>query len=260
MPSNLLAHLELQTEDPFETVFAEAPILMQSIDAGGRLINVSRFLADFLGYEREEMIGRPSTDFLTEDSRRHAVETVLPRFFREGRADGVGCDYVRKNGDVVAMVMSATSQIDETGAFTRSLAVLYDNTEARRAHEMLARSQQLETIGQLDGGVAHDFNNILSVIAGNLHLLETASNPDERALLIKSANDAVGGGASLSRQLLTMGKQQALMPEPVSLDAVIDTFVVFCRNVFPATISVQFDHRTEPLRVFADPNLLQSTL
>lgn len=132
--------------------------------------------------------------------------------------------------------------------------------ELNATKDALGQSQRLDAIGRVASGVSHDFNNVLGVISGNLHLLETANTPHERAALLKSANEAVEGGASLSRQLLTMGKQQALMPEAVSLDAVIDTFVVFCRNVFPATISVDVGPRPEPLMIFADPNLLQSTL
>ncbi|MEO1688278.1 MAG: PAS domain S-box protein, partial [Pseudomonadota bacterium] len=60
-------------EDPFDTVYADAPILMHSIDAEGRLINVSRYWAGLLGYTREEMIGRRSSEFLTEESRRYEV-------------------------------------------------------------------------------------------------------------------------------------------------------------------------------------------
>ncbi len=132
--------------------------------------------------------------------------------------------------------------------------------ELNSTRDALEQSQRMDAIGRVASGVSHDFNNVLSVVAGNLHLLETASDPHERAKLIKSATEAVEGGASLSRQLLTMGKQQALMPEAVRLDAVIDTFVVFCRNVFPASISIQVSHPNEQIAIFADPNLLQSTL
>ena len=132
--------------------------------------------------------------------------------------------------------------------------------ELNSTKDALEQSQRMDAIGRVASGVSHDFNNVLSIVAGNLHLLETAGDPQERSRLLKSATEAVEGGASLSRQLLTMGKQQVLMPEAVSLDAVIDTFVVFCRNVFPASISIKVSHPTEQITIFADPNLLQSTL
>lgn len=124
----------------------------------------------------------------------------------------------------------------------------------------LEQASRLDAIGQVASGVSHDFNNVLGVIAGNLHLLEFAHDPAERAALIKSANEAVEGGASLSRQLLTMSKQQTLLPKAVPLNAVIDTFIVFCRNVFPASISIDARHNAKSPTVYADPNLLQSAL
>ncbi|WP_415400780.1 ATP-binding protein [Tateyamaria sp. SN3-11] len=124
----------------------------------------------------------------------------------------------------------------------------------------LEQAHRLDAIGRVASGVSHDFNNVLGVIAGNLHLLEFELDPRERAALIKSANEAVEGGASLSRQLLTMGKQQALIPKAVPLNAVIDTFIVFCRNVFPASVAVDARHSGESPIVYADPNLLQSAL
>ncbi|MEL6467983.1 MAG: ATP-binding protein [Pseudomonadota bacterium] len=132
--------------------------------------------------------------------------------------------------------------------------------ELRSTKDALDQANRLEAIGQVASGVSHDFNNVLSVIAGSLHLLELEHDPNERAALIKSANEAVEGGASLSRQLLTMGKQQALRPEAVPLSALIDTFVVFCRNVFPASIAVDAHRTEENPTVYADPNLLQSAL
>ena len=132
--------------------------------------------------------------------------------------------------------------------------------ELNSTKDALDQANRLDAIGQIASGVSHDFNNILSVISGNLHLLELEHDPNERAALIKSANEAVEGGASLSRQLLTMGKQQALRPEAVSLSALIDTFIVFCSNVFPASIAVHAHHTEENPTVYADPNLLQSAL
>ncbi|WP_299145257.1 ATP-binding protein [uncultured Tateyamaria sp.] len=132
--------------------------------------------------------------------------------------------------------------------------------ELSSTKDALDQANRLDAIGQVASGVSHDFNNILGVIAGNLHLLELEHDPNERAALIQSANEAVEGGASLSRQLLTMGKQQALRPEAVSLSALIDTFIVFCRNVFPASIAVDARYTEEDPTVYADPNLLQSAL
>ncbi len=132
--------------------------------------------------------------------------------------------------------------------------------ELSSTRSALEQAQRMDAIGKVASGISHDFNNILSVISGNLHFLQTETDPAARSALLRSARNAIEGGASLSRQLLTMGKQQTLMPEAVSLDAVITTFVVFCRNVFPASIEVRPQEGGADITVHVDPNLLQSAL
>ena len=82
----------------FEPFFEVAPILMHSIDAKGELLQVSNFWATKLGYAKEEMIGRKSTDFLTPASQKYANEVVLPQFFRTGSIYNAAYDFVRKDG------------------------------------------------------------------------------------------------------------------------------------------------------------------
>lgn len=261
MPHRLLSHLDSLRVDPFETVFADAPVLMHCIDADGRLLNVSRFWADCLGYDRDEMIGRRSTDFLTEESRRYATDTVLPEFFSTGRIDGIAYDFVRRDGEVMHMILSATSQYDETGAFARSLAVLYDNTDARRATEMLARSQRLDTIGQMAGGVAHDFNNLLSVIQGNLELLRDLPETAERERCLDDALKATARGAALTQQLLSFGRRARLAPVRLALVDAVEENCSLMRRLLPANISLEFDPPQGLLGdVRLDPHQLQAAL
>lgn len=129
--------------------------------------------------------------------------------------------------------------------------------DAKRA---LAQSRRLDAVGQVATGVSHDFNNVLSVISGNLSLLENARSDAERAESIKTMRDAVEGGASLSHQLLAIGKQLTPVPEPVLLDDVMHKFSKFCEKVLPASIAVDFKRDAGAPTVFLDPNLFQSVL
>ena len=107
----------------FNVLFDDAPIKMHAIDKNGILLNVSRFWAKSLGYDRSEMIGRRSSDFLTEDSRTYATETALPIFFRDGQIEDVEYDFVRKDGSIMTVLMSAVAQ---TAAKTIILISLMD--------------------------------------------------------------------------------------------------------------------------------------
>src|SRR6476661_1218468 len=85
------------------------------------------------------------------------------------------------------------------------------------AHAALAQSEKMDAIGKLTGGVAHDFNNVLQVIGGNLQLASQHAHDDETLLRrLESAHEAVERGAMLSSQLLAFARRQPL--EPVAID------------------------------------------
>ena len=86
---------------------AVTPAMLHSIDEKGRLISVSDAWLAKLGYTRDEVLGRRSSDFLTAESREHAVRNVLPEFFRLGRCDNVQYQMVCKDGSVIDVLLSA---------------------------------------------------------------------------------------------------------------------------------------------------------
>jgi PAS domain S-box-containing protein len=127
------------SKEKYQSLYDDTPVMMHSIDREGRLLSVSNYWLDALGYERDEVIGRSSVDFLTPESRRYAQDVVLPEYFRTGRCRDVPYQFVKKNGEFIDVLLSATAERDEHGAIARSLAVLIDVTERKRAEEMLHR-------------------------------------------------------------------------------------------------------------------------
>jgi len=138
-----LAHVESH----HEWLFSHLPAIMHSIDAQGRLSAVNDRWIEALGYTRDEVIGKRSTEFLTQESARYAREVVLPAFFEAGRCDNVLYQFVRKDGSLLDVMLSAIVDRDEAGNVVRSQAVLTDVTErlaAERAAQ--AAAAQEETI------------------------------------------------------------------------------------------------------------------
>ncbi|MDC3952557.1 PAS domain S-box protein [Polyangium jinanense] len=128
-------------------MFQNLPTIMHSIDAQGRISAVNDRWIETLGYTRDEALGRRSTEFLTPESARYAREIVLPAFFKTGRCDNVLYQFVRKDGSLLDVMLSAIADRDEAGNVIRSQAVLTDVTEqlaAERAAQ--AAAAQEETI------------------------------------------------------------------------------------------------------------------
>lgn len=108
---------------PLDVLLRDCPWMAYSIDRKGYLINVSTVVADELGYKPAEMIGTPSVDFLTPQSRLAAKTRYLPEFWKTGELRNVPYTYVRSNGDPMPVHMTAIA-IGESGKFKRSLAML----------------------------------------------------------------------------------------------------------------------------------------
>ncbi|WP_421988749.1 ATP-binding protein [Roseococcus sp.] len=100
---------------------------------------------------------------------------------------------------------------------------LRDQAGLAEADEHLRQAQKIDAIGQLTGGVAHDFNNLLQVLLGGVSLLELGGHDDARKrLILEGMRHAAERGASLTRQLLSFSRRQALRPQPVHLPSQIE--------------------------------------
>ena len=106
--------------------------MMHSIDRDGRLAAVNNRWLEVLDYERSEVIGRRSTDFLTPSSRRYALEVALPAFFERGETEGVSYQMVKKNGEVISVSLSATAELNEAGEVVSSRCFIIDEAQHRR--------------------------------------------------------------------------------------------------------------------------------
>lgn len=171
------------------------------------------------GYTEAEIIGSHFSRFYTpEDVAAGVPFRGLETARRDGRFEAEGwrvrCDGSRFFAHVII------DAIYEDGELVGFAKVTRDITERRRAGEQLEQTQRalfqaqkMEALGKLTGGVAHDFNNVLQVLRGNLELLENRHGRDAwSAERLNNAIDAVDRGAKLAAQLLAFGRQQPLAP------------------------------------------------
>ncbi|MEO0539279.1 MAG: CheR family methyltransferase [Cyanobacteria bacterium P01_A01_bin.105] len=131
-----------QGEARYRQLYENTPVMMHSIDATGKLVSVSDYWLDTLGYAWTEVVGRPSTDFLTAESQEYAREVVLPAYFKSGFCKDVPYQMICKNGSIIDVLLSATAERDESGAIVRSRAVLIDVTERKQAGIELNRYRE----------------------------------------------------------------------------------------------------------------------
>ncbi|WP_138514389.1 sensor domain-containing diguanylate cyclase [Rhodoferax bucti] len=124
----VLADSEAKAKDQY----FQTPAMLHSIDAQGRIVQMSRLWLETLGYTEAEVMGRHVSDFMTPDSARQAREVVIPMAVRNGRCDNIEYQLRKKDGSVCDVLLSAIWEYDSQHQPVRSLAVLQDVTEKKR--------------------------------------------------------------------------------------------------------------------------------
>ena len=124
-------------------LYRQLPSMFHSINAQGVLEYVSDIWLETLKYEREDVIGRPSTAFLSPKSRQYAEEVVLPQFFKTGRCTNIEYQFLDRLGHPVDLLLSATATIDAKGQFVRSNAMMQVVTDRNEERSELQRQTAL---------------------------------------------------------------------------------------------------------------------
>ena len=224
-----------EAERQSQSIFETSQDVIQVADGYGRLVQASPSSAKVFGYRPEEMIGRSTQDFiLPEDLETARTETRAARHGRAARH--FRCRYVHKDGHVVALLwMAVWSEPDH-----RYFFIGRDMTEYEYTEEQLRQAQKMEAVGQLTGGVAHDFNNILMIIMANVDALEEDEKLDPRLLArIKGIGDATQRAADLTRQLLAFSRKQALRPQRTNINDLVAVTSKLLRRTLGARIEIE---------------------
>jgi PAS domain S-box-containing protein len=211
-----------ESEMRFRAMVNKAPVMMHSTDEAGKLIRVSDHWLETMGYRREEVIGRKSTSFLTQESQRFVEGVSYPKFLRLGWCKNVPLRFVKKDGQSIDVLLSAIIDRSASNHSFETLAVLVDITDRIQLEAELLKTRKLESIGVLAGGIAHDYNNLLAVIMGNLSLVRaTLPMDDDNASALLEIEKATIKARDLTRKLITFSRGGEPIKHPVNLKALV---------------------------------------
>jgi nitrogen-specific signal transduction histidine kinase len=149
---------------------------------------------------------------------------------------------------------------DDAGNVARLVGTVEDVTDRRQLEDQVRQSQKLEAIGQLAGGVAHDFNNILTVIQGYGSLLLAEDISDEAANAVEQVLLATNRAANLTRQLLTFGRRQVMQPGSVDLNDIVGGLAKMLQRILGEDVHLEVRLHPTPLFARADAGMLDQVL
>jgi signal transduction histidine kinase/CHASE3 domain sensor protein/ActR/RegA family two-component response regulator len=191
-----------------------------------------------------------------------AGETPTARALRGEKFDGLEVNVRRiESRDPIYLVASGRPMHDASGAVSGASLIFRDNTAARETEQKLHQSQKLDAIGKLTGGVAHDFNNMLTVIAGTTEILvaDLGSRPDLQAVA-SLINQAADRCAELVQHLLAFARKQPLQPRKVNISETILDIAKLLRPTLGEHIEVKSILERDIPTALVDPSQLANAL
>jgi PAS domain S-box-containing protein len=243
-----------ESERLFRMVFERAPIGI-SVGREGMMSRTNPALQRMVGYTGVELARCHYSEITHPDDRTLTVQLELD----EGRRDSFSVDkrLVTKDGQVVdARVHVALDVEDGIG-----IGLIEEATERRRLEEELRRAQRLEAIGKLAGGVAHDFNNLMTAVLGYSELVLKRLDPhDVNREKLEAIHESALRASDLTRQLLAFGRRQVLQPADVDLREVVARLDGLLRSLLGDDIRLQVFPADEPAVVRADATQLEQVV
>ncbi len=250
-----------QSEEFLKNVVDHIPAMVFAKDAVKlRFITINKYGEELLGFSRKEILGRSNHDLFPKEQADY--------FSAKDRETLESGELVEIPEEVISTATGNrtlhTKKIplmDDQGKARYLLGIAEDITEKKQLEEKLLQSQKMEAIGQLAGGVAHDFNNILMVIMGYGSMLRNdpalASENREQVERIMEAADKA---AQLTAGLLTFSRKQVIKTQTVDLNEVIRRVEKFLSRIIGEDVQLKAQLPEHPLPVEMDSNQIEQVL
>ena len=245
-----------------EALLEGAPDPVVIVDHAGRIAIVNARTEIVFGYPRAELIGQAVEMLIPEQSRAtHAAPREWYHRSPSAREMGAGSELFarRRDGTVFAVDVSLSPMSTPEG--TLIISTIRDVTDRRRTEDLLRQAQKMEAIGNLTGGMAHDFNNFLGVIIGNLDLARRQVDGNEDlAEMIGEALEAAWHGADLTRRLLAFARQQPLQPKCVNVNDLVTNIIRLLSRTLGENIEISLNLAAHLPPTVIDPAQLEASL
>jgi PAS domain S-box-containing protein len=253
-----------ESEERMRSIFETSYQFMGLLALDGTIQDVNRASLESIGARLEDLVGIPFWD-----SPWFASTPDMPRTVRSGFDVVLGGGTVRQE---ITLNLPAGRRVfdfsmrpvkDASGKVTAVVPEAVEITERRQAEDALRQAQKMEAVGQLTGGLAHDFNNILAGVVGNLQLMRVRlaqGKSESLARYIDAAESVADRATTLTQRLLAFSRRQALDPRITSVNRLVTSMrELIVRTVGPA-VQVESSLAQDAWNTRCDPHQLESAL
>ena len=241
-------------------VVDSAPVGIARTDDHGRILLANEALAKMLGRSQEDLVGLRWSEFSHPEDRDLGHTEFLAVIAGQLSSGQFTKRYVGAGGEALWASVTLSSVLGADGALG-AVAIVENVTERRELESQLLQAQRLDAVGELAGGIAHEFNNLLTVIRGYADLLEVHDGLDmEERAAVENIAEASDRAAALTHQLLGFSRRQMRRPELVDLDADVHAIADLLRGLVTPAIRFELEGTCGSARIEIDRLQLQQVL
>ena len=258
--------LDLSERDRVEDAVRLQALLLDTVqqaviatDLDGAITSWNPYAEQLYGWRADEVLGLTRRELFGADIDEADAEAA--EALASGESWTGELTLTRRDGRPLTVIATRSPVQDSTGRTIGVVGVSTDLTEQRNLQEQLRQSQKMEAVGMLAGGVAHDFNNVLTVIGGNVSLLLSDTPADDpRQEDLREIRQAAERAASLTRQLLAFSRRQILKPQSLQVGSLVSDMLPMLRRLIGEDVDLHFNARDHAVSVEADPGQLEQVL
>lgn len=256
-----------RSEEKFKRLLQNSNDIIAVMDAKGIQISVSGPVEAFFGYRPEEVIGKNVFDFIHPDDIKATREIFTEAAMQPGITLRAEVRFRHKNGTWKTVEAVGSNYLHDP-LISGIIVNTRDISERKKVEEehskleaQLQQAMKMEAVGRLAGGVAHDFNNILTVITGNVELMKMKLNHSDPFLRhLNTINKAAESAASLTRQLLAFSRRQIIEPKILNLNDLVGNLLKILPRLIGEDITLQTALAKDLGSVKVDPGQFEQVL
>lgn len=248
-----------RTNRQLNAIIEAAPLSIFMLDPAGNVLLWTASAERLFGYTAEEATGGPPP-YLDADELKVWRE-AFARTVAEASSGSNETQRRCRDGTVINLSVTWAPVVDEDGTLLGVMYALANVTERRKLESQLRQAQKMEALGNLTGGLAHDFNNHLGVIILNLDVLrERVAGDAEAGEAIDDASGAALRGAELIRRLLAFARRQPLEPQRTDVNHLVGETAKLLERTLGEHITISLDLKEGLWPSVIDPTQLESSL
>ena len=250
-----------RSEERYMDLFENSPDMYHLVNRDGTIVSCNRTETDLLGYRKEDLVGHSILKLYPLDYHDQARK-LLEQIFEQGRGvQGLEEQMVDRKGVLLDVSLNTSIIYDDQGQPILMRAVARDITEKKKLEAKILHAQRIDSIGNLAGGISHDFNNILTSILGSTAIMKRKmKKTDQWYRFADIIETAAKRGAALTRQLLTFARKGSIQFKPVVINDIVDETLHLFERSIDKTITIRKNLREELCLINGDDGQIQQAI